>query len=81
MNDLRKMMSNLDQTKLTVYVEVGERFLNQVQVGYAQSIIFKSDLRLNFLGSNPQVFKPAMPFKCYVSFAFPLDVIITDNYH
>ncbi|XP_035217287.1 CD109 antigen-like isoform X3 [Stegodyphus dumicola] len=69
-SDLRKMMSHLDNSKLFVIVEVGERFLNQIQVGFAQSIIFKSNIKLKFLGSSPQVFKPTMPFKCYVAVSY-----------
>ncbi|XP_054709212.1 CD109 antigen-like [Uloborus diversus] len=70
MNDLRRAMSHLDRSKLTVIVEVGERFLNQIQIGFAQSVIYKSNIKLNFLGSSPQVFKPAMPFRCYVAVSF-----------
>ncbi|XP_042896102.1 CD109 antigen isoform X6 [Parasteatoda tepidariorum] len=70
MTDLRKMISHLDHSKLSVYIEVGERYMSQVQVGFAQSIIFKSSIKLRFLGSSPQVFKPTMPFKCYVAVSF-----------
>ncbi|KAG8180373.1 hypothetical protein JTE90_025423 [Oedothorax gibbosus] len=70
MRNLRKMTSHLDNSRLSVVVEVGERYLDQVEVGFSQSIIYKSNLKLKFLGSSPQVFKPAMPFKCYVAISF-----------
>ncbi|GIX92091.1 CD109 antigen [Caerostris darwini] len=56
---------------LTTWAEVGERFLDQVEIGFARSLLYRADLRLAFLGANPQVFKPSMPFKCYVSVSLP----------
>ncbi|GFX51849.1 uncharacterized protein TNCV_5015511 [Trichonephila clavipes] len=70
MPELRRLRSQVDHSRLSVWVEVGERFLNQIEIGFAQSLLYKSDLRLVFLGANPQVFKPSMPFKCYVSISF-----------
>ncbi|GFQ66757.1 CD109 antigen [Trichonephila clavata] len=70
MSELRRLRSQVDHSRLSVWVEVGEWFLNQIEIGFAQSLLYKSDLRLVFLGANPQVFKPSMPFKCYVSISF-----------
>ncbi|KAI1297215.1 Antigen -like protein [Halotydeus destructor] len=72
MSALSKLIggSSLDGAKVTVNGYVGERFLNLVYHGYARTYIFGSKIKLNFLGSSPQVFKPYMPFKTYVAISF-----------
>ncbi|XP_055936007.1 CD109 antigen-like isoform X2 [Argiope bruennichi] len=71
MSELRRLRSTSDRpSRLSVWVEVGERFLDQIEIGFAESLLYKADLKLTFLGDSPQIFKPTMPFKCYVSVAF-----------
>ncbi|CAL1294220.1 unnamed protein product [Larinioides sclopetarius] len=71
MSELRRMRSASDSpSRLSVWAEVGERFLEQVETGFAQALLYKADLKLAFLGANPQIFKPSMPFRCYVSVSF-----------
>lgn len=60
----------MDGAKVTIKAYVGERFLNLIYVGFARAFIFGSRLKLKFLGSSPQVFKPSMPFKAYCSISF-----------
>ena len=62
--------ASLDGAKVSVKAYVGERFLDLVYYGYARAYIFGSRLKLNFLGSNPQVFKPSMPFKAYCAISY-----------
>lgn len=62
--------SSLDGAKVTVTALVGERFLNLIYTGFGRAYIFSSKVKLEFLGSSPQVFKPAMPLKTYVSVSF-----------
>ena len=62
--------SSLDGARVSVKAYVGERFLNVVYYGFARAYIFGSRIKLNFLGSSPQVFKPAMPFKAYCAISF-----------
>ncbi len=61
---------SLDGAKITVTAFVGERFLNLIYSGHARAFIFSSKVKLKFLGSSPQVFKPAMPFKAYAAVSF-----------
>jgi hypothetical protein len=61
---------SLDGAKITVTAFVGERFLNLIYSGHARAYIFSSKVKLKFLGSSPQVFKPAMPFKAYAAVSF-----------
>lgn len=61
---------NLDGATVTVKAYVGERFMDLVYSGYAKSKIFSSRLKLTFLGSTPQVFKPSMPFKAYIALSY-----------
>lgn len=62
--------ASLDGAKVSVKAYVGERFLNLVYYGYARAYIFGSRLKLTFLGSSPQVFKPFMPFKAYCALSY-----------
>jgi len=62
--------SSLDGAKITVTAFVGERFLNLIYSGHARAFIFSSKVKLKFLGSSPQVFKPPMPFKAYAAVSF-----------
>lgn len=57
--------ASVDGAILTVTAYVGERFLNLIISGFAKAYIFNSKIKLRFLGPNPQVFKPPMPFKAY----------------
>lgn len=69
---LSKLMggSSLDGAKVSVKAYVGDRFLNLVYYGFSRAFIFGSRIRLNFLGSSPQVLKPFMPFKAYVAISY-----------
>ena len=53
--------------EVTVKATVGERFLDEVIEGHSTSRIYKSRLKVAFMGGTPQVFKPPMPLKVYVS--------------
>lgn len=72
MSALSKLIggTSLDGAKVTVKAYVGERFLNLIYYGYARAFIFGSRLKLKFLGSSPQVFRPAMPFKAYCALSY-----------
>lgn len=67
LSELEKYVSYLDGTEITVTATVGDRFLDEISSGYSRARIFNSSLSVKFLGGSPQVFKPSMPFKCYVS--------------
>lgn len=77
--------ASLDGAKITVTAFVGERFLNLIYSGFARAFIFSSRIKLTFLGSTPQVFKPPMPFKAYVAVSFhdgsplPFDRLINNQ--
>lgn len=65
--DLLLLSPRLDGMKIVVKAEVGERFLDLIEMGESATIVFNSTVKLAFLGSSPQVYKPGMPFKAYVS--------------
>ncbi|KAG7207858.1 hypothetical protein KM043_009457 [Ampulex compressa] len=62
MSELLNFVPSVDGMEVTVIATVGERFLDEVVVGYSIARIFNSTVRVHFLGGSPQVFKPAMPF-------------------
>ncbi|KYN34320.1 hypothetical protein ALC56_11427 [Trachymyrmex septentrionalis] len=62
MQELLGFAPSTDGMEVTVVATVGERFLDEVIVGYSKARIFNSTTKIRFLGGSPQVFKPAMPF-------------------
>ncbi|XP_022255098.1 CD109 antigen-like [Limulus polyphemus] len=64
--ELAQLVSKLENSRVRVTACVGEPVLDRVMCGFAETIIFNSSIKLHFLGSSPQVFKPAMPFKAYL---------------
>ncbi|KAG0416492.1 hypothetical protein HPB47_006391 [Ixodes persulcatus] len=70
LRELGRLVSRLDGMKVVVTAYVGERFLDLIETGFSESVVFNSSLQLRFLGSSPQVFRPGMPFKAYVSVAY-----------
>lgn len=62
MQELLNFATSIDGMEVTVVATVGERFLDEVVVGYSTARIFNSTTKVRFLGGSPQVFKPAMPF-------------------
>ncbi|XP_053203111.1 CD109 antigen-like isoform X2 [Panonychus citri] len=72
MSQLSQMIggNSLDGAKVTVHASVGEYFLNLIHRGYSRAYIFGSKIKLSFLGSSPQVFKPQMPVKTYLAVSY-----------
>ncbi|XP_018299760.1 LOW QUALITY PROTEIN: CD109 antigen [Mycetomoellerius zeteki] len=62
MQELLGFAPSIDGMEVTVVATVGERFLDEVIVGYSKARIFNSTTKIRFLGGSPQIFKPAMPF-------------------
>ncbi|KFM63962.1 hypothetical protein X975_09783, partial [Stegodyphus mimosarum] len=67
MREFEKLIPQLDKSIITVTAYVGERYLNLIEEGYSQAMVFSSRIKLEFLGSSPQIFKPGMPYKVYVA--------------
>ncbi|XP_014602109.1 PREDICTED: CD109 antigen [Polistes canadensis] len=70
MGELLNIAPSLDGMEVTIVATVGERFLNEVVVGYSMARIFNSTIKVSFLGGTPQVFKPAMPFTVHLVASF-----------
>ncbi|XP_012233435.2 CD109 antigen [Linepithema humile] len=62
MHELFNFAPSMEAMEVTVVATVGERFLDEVVVGYSTARIFNSTTKIRFLGGSPQVFKPGMPF-------------------
>lgn len=65
--EIERSVTILDNVEVEVKAEVGEHYWNEKEEGFSKARIFNSSLSLIFLGGSPQVFKPNMPFTCYVS--------------
>lgn len=46
---------------------VGDAYQDSTHTAYALTRVFSPNIHLEFLGGSPQVLRPAMPFKFYVS--------------
>lgn len=64
--EIERSVPHLDNIEVTVTAHVGEYYWNEVIEGYSKARIYNSSMRLQFLGGSPQVFKPTMPYTCYV---------------
>ncbi|XP_071443388.1 CD109 antigen [Hetaerina americana] len=67
---ISEAVNRLDGTEVQVLATVGEHFMDEVIEGYSSVRIFNSSLKIAFLGGSPQVFKPSMPFQCYLAVSF-----------
>lgn len=54
--------SSTEGMEILITATVGEKFLEEVIVGYSKARIYNSTIKIHFAGDSPQVFKPAMPF-------------------
>ncbi|XP_076370636.1 CD109 antigen-like isoform X2 [Tachypleus tridentatus] len=70
MREVNQLLSKLETPKVLVTACVGEPLLDRVECGFAETVVFNSSIKLKFLGSYPQVFKPAMPFKAYLAVSY-----------
>jgi len=74
--EIEKSVSQLDNMEVTITASVGDHYWDRVIEGFSKARIYNSSLRLQFLGGTPQVFKPAMPYTCFVSiFVFDIFVV------
>ncbi|XP_063238725.1 CD109 antigen-like [Bacillus rossius redtenbacheri] len=68
--ELEQFVPSLEGMEVKVTATVGDRFLDEVAEGYSIARIFNSSIRVSFLGDSPQVFKPSMPFLCYIAVSY-----------
>lgn len=67
MRDLAALVPNLSGMEVLITARVGERFYDEIIEGYSLARIYNSSIKISFLGGSPQVFKPTMPFTCYIA--------------
>ncbi|GFS99779.1 CD109 antigen [Nephila pilipes] len=67
MGEFAELVPQLDKSKVTITAHVGERYLDIIEKGFAEAIIFNSRIKVDFLGDSPQIFKPGMPFRVFVA--------------
>ncbi|XP_035214873.1 CD109 antigen-like isoform X2 [Stegodyphus dumicola] len=60
----------LEYCEIEVQAIVGERFYDILVSAYARVRVVNSSISLHFLGVNPQVFKPGMPFKTHIAVSY-----------
>lgn len=67
MRDLTELGIPLVGNELVFHTTVMDPLINETQTGNAYSLVYNSTVKMRFLGGQPQIFKPNMPFKAYVS--------------
>ncbi|XP_014674066.1 PREDICTED: CD109 antigen-like [Priapulus caudatus] len=67
LHDLNELGDPLAGNEIVFDVTVQDPLLNDTLHAAAHSLVFNSTVRVRFLGGQPQIFKPNMPFKAYVS--------------
>nr|XP_042903885.1 CD109 antigen isoform X1 [Parasteatoda tepidariorum]XP_042903886.1 CD109 antigen isoform X2 [Parasteatoda tepidariorum]XP_042903887.1 CD109 antigen isoform X3 [Parasteatoda tepidariorum] len=67
MREFSELEPQLDKSKIVVTAHVGERYLDLIEKGFAEAIVFSSRIKIDFLGDDPQIFKPGMPYKVFVA--------------
>lgn len=72
MSEVKRLIGHrsIDNAKLTVTAYVGERYFDTFNVGFAKVKITSSKLKLKFIRPSVYVFKPQMPFDCYLSLSY-----------
>ncbi|XP_037909514.1 CD109 antigen [Hermetia illucens] len=70
MAELEQLVPNLAGMEVLITATVGERFYDEIIAGYSIARIYNSSIKLSFLGDSPQIFKPAMPFTCYLAVSY-----------
>ncbi|KAF8776800.1 CD109 antigen like protein [Argiope bruennichi] len=72
LSELRNMASPvpLEHCEIEVQATVGERFYDFTVFAYGRIRVVNSTITLRFLGTNPQVFKPGMPFKTHIAVSY-----------
>lgn len=66
MSELAQIVPSLSGMEVMITATVGERFYDEVIQGYSIARVYNSTIKVSFLGGTPQVFKPTMPFMCYI---------------
>ncbi|CAL4120943.1 unnamed protein product, partial [Meganyctiphanes norvegica] len=67
MSDFEALVSKTEGTEIRITATVGDAYLDVTQMGFAATRVFSAKVKLDFLGESPQVLRPAMPFKTYIT--------------
>ena len=81
MNELKgdTRIGNLDGLQIRAEAYVTEYFYNNTQKGFCESRIINQTLSLRFVGAEPLVFKPGMPFEAQVAVRYHDQVALTQQ--
>lgn len=67
MAEIARKMPVIDGSIVRVEAMVHESFMGINETGFSMARIINSSISVRFLGSQPYVFKPGMPFSASVS--------------
>ena len=66
-------------TQVRAEAWVNEFFYNNTQRGFCETRIINQTLSLRFVGTNPMVFKPGMPFEAQIAVRYHDQVALTQE--
>lgn len=79
MNEIVDAMGTIQGIQVRVEAWVTEYFYNNTQRGFCETRIINQTLSLRFVGSDPMIFKPGMPFEGQVAVRYHDQVALTDQ--
>ena len=78
LDEIRHVMGTTEDIQVRIEAQMTEYFYNETQHAFAEARIVTKKLTPKFLGPQPMIFKPGMPFEGQVSILFndiiPLDI-------
>ncbi len=79
MSEIASLLGNVDGIQVRAEAWVTEYFYNNTQRGFCETRIINQTLSLRFIGSNPMVFKPGMPFEGQIAVRYHDQVALSQE--
>ncbi|KAK8397835.1 hypothetical protein O3P69_004559 [Scylla paramamosain] len=70
MEEIARKLPQTDGSMVRVEVEVHDSFMGITETGFSMAKIINSSISIRFLGSQPYVFKPGMPFSTLIAVSY-----------
>lgn len=79
MSEIEREIGTVHGVQVRAEAWVKEFFYNNTQRGFCETRIINQTLSLRFVGSNPMVFKPGMPFEAQIAVRYHDQVALTQD--
>ena len=79
MSEIERELGTVHGVQVRAEAWVNEFFYNNTQRGFCETRIINQTLSLRFVGTNPMVFKPGMPFEAQIAVRYHDQVALTQE--